>query len=392
MPFPQPHPDGLLKKTAPVLCALAVVFLLPHASGAYTDAKSKYKEIKDQIEDKKEKLEEAELMETATLSHIHLANRKLQKVRRNINRYRSLMEEALLEIEKAKLEIADLEDGIRKKRNWLRRKLKAMQRFGRHGDLILAVGAARDVTGAMRRWKYLQALSANEHESLERFKADLAVFQRKKEKLIAMLDKYKKQEKKVQKAELSLEREMKRKELLLASVRKEKHTYQRLLRELRKASARMQKIIRQSEQRRASQYAGSDFRRFKGKLPWPVQGTVAIPYGSHKDPRFNTPVFRNGIYVTTGEEALATTVHGGKVVFADWFEGYGQLVIVNHGKGYHSLYGNLDEIFLRTGDIISNEEAVGKVGSSGVTEEPSLYFEIRYKGKPLNPSQWLGRQ
>ncbi len=331
-------------------------------------------------------------METATLSHIHLANRKLQKVRRNINRYRSLMEEALLEIEKAKLEIADLEDGIRKKRNWLRRKLKAMQRFGRHGDLILAVGAARDVTGAMRRWKYLQALSANEHESLERFKADLAVFQRKKEKLIAMLDKYKKQEKKVQKAELSLEREMKRKELLLASVRKEKHTYQRLLRELRKASARMQKIIRQSEQRRASQYAGSDFRRFKGKLPWPVQGTVAIPYGSHKDPRFNTPVFRNGIYVTTGEEALATTVHGGKVVFADWFEGYGQLVIVNHGKGYHSLYGNLDEIFLRTGDIISNEEAVGKVGSSGVTEEPSLYFEIRYKGKPLNPSQWLGRQ
>ncbi|KKM61708.1 hypothetical protein LCGC14_1529040 [marine sediment metagenome] len=100
-----------------------------------------------QIEDKKEKLEEAELMETATLGHIHLANRKLQKVRSNISRYRSLMEEALLEIEKAKLEIADLEVGISKKRNWLRRKLKAMQRFGRHGDLILAVGAAATSPG-----------------------------------------------------------------------------------------------------------------------------------------------------------------------------------------------------------------------------------------------------
>ena len=389
------HPGGTLAyaaRTVMLLCAFALVAALPTPGhSAYTDAKSKYKEIKRQIEDKQEKLEEAEKLESATLSHIHLANRKLQRVRSNLIRYRSLMEEALIEIEKSKLDIGDLEVGISKKRNWLRRKLLAMQRFGKHGDLVLAVGAADDLAGAMRRWKYLEALSANEHKALEQFKADLAVLKRKKAKLRAMLDKYKQQEKKVKKSELSLEREMGRKELLLASVRKEKQTYTRLLRELRKASARMQKIIRQSEQRRSSQYAGTDFRRFKGKLPWPVTGDLAIPYGTQKDPRFNTPVFRNGIYIDSDAEAIATSVHGGKVVFADWFEGYGQLVIVNHGKGYHSLYGNLDEIFLRIGDIISKDEAVGKVGSSGITENPSLYFEIRYKGKPLNPSQWLKR-
>ncbi|MCK4911685.1 MAG: peptidoglycan DD-metalloendopeptidase family protein [Thermodesulfovibrionales bacterium] len=386
------HPGGPFAHAASFLIAIIFSLALAQPSlGAYTDAKSKYKEIKRQIEDKQEKLEEAAKLETATLSHIHLANRKLQKVRSNLNRYRSLMEEALIEIERAKLEIADLEKGISRKRNWLRRKLLAMQRFGKHGDLLLAVGAADDIAGAMRRWKYLEALSANEHKALEQYKADLAVLKRKKDKLTTMLDRYKEQEKKVQKSELSLEREMGRKELLLASVRKDKVTYTRLLRELRKASARMQKIIRQSEQRRSSQYKGSDFRRFKGKLPWPVLGNVAIPYGSQKDPRFNTPVFRNGIYIDAEEEAITTSVHGGKVVFADWFEGYGQLVIVNHGSGYHSLYGNLDEIFLRTGDIISKDAAVGKVGTSGITENPSLYFEIRYKGKPLNPSQWLKR-
>jgi septal ring factor EnvC (AmiA/AmiB activator) len=376
-----------------VFSLTALVLLVPEGVHArqYTDAKGKYREIKRQIEDKKEKLEQVEKVESATLSHIHTTNRRLQKVRNNINRYQKLMEEAQEEIDTAKAEIDELEKGIAKRRNWLRRKLRAMNRFGRHGDLLLAVGTSNDIPAVMRRWKYLESLSAKENETLKKYKSDLAVVHKKKEKYAGMLDRYEDQKKKVQKAEKSLEREMRKKELLLASVRKEKKTYQRLLRELRKASARMQKIIRQSERKRSSQFTGTDFRRWKGGLSWPVDGQVAIPYGSQKDPRFNTPVFRNGIYIEAEENSLASAVHAGKVVFADWFEGYGLLVILNHGRGYHSLYGNLSETFLRTGDIIRKEEAVGKVGTSGVTENPSLYFEIRYKGKPLDPSQWLKR-
>jgi septal ring factor EnvC (AmiA/AmiB activator) len=80
------------------------------------------------------------------------------------------------------------------------------------------------------------------------------------------------------------------------------------------------------------------------------------------------------------------------VVYADWFKGYGQLVIVNHGQGYHSLYGNLSEIFLKAGDIIERDTKIGRVGTSGMLDRPSLYFEVRYKGRPLNPSQWLARK
>jgi septal ring factor EnvC (AmiA/AmiB activator) len=371
--------------------AIFLLFSFPPKADAYTDVKGKYREIKRQIEEKKIKLEETEKLESATLSHIHLASRKLQKVRTNLKRYRDMMNDAEFQVGKVKLEIEYLEDGIRKKRNWLRRKLRAMQRFGKHGDLVLAVGAAESMGGAMRRWKYLEALSESEHQSLKKFKADLSNLKHKKDKLITVIDVYEEKGKRVAKSELSLKREVVRKQRLLASVLKDKKTYQRLLRELRKASARMEKIIRMSEKKRASRYRGDDFRRLKGKLSRPVVGEVIIPYGSQKDPRFNTPVFRNGIYISAQEDSITTSVHGGKVVFADWFEGYGQLVIVNHGKGYHSLYGNLSEIFLETGDIINREEAVGKVGTSGVTEDVSLYFEIRYKGKPLDPSQWLKR-
>ena len=85
-------------------------------------------------------------------------------------------------------------------------------------------------------------------------------------------------------------------------------------------------------------------------------------------------------------------MHGGKVVFAEWFKGYGQMVIINHGDGYHTLYGSLSEIFTKVGDIIKGKQAVGRVGKSGLLTSPGLYFELRYKGKPLDPLQWLQRR
>jgi len=80
------------------------------------------------------------------------------------------------------------------------------------------------------------------------------------------------------------------------------------------------------------------------------------------------------------------------VIFAEWFKGFGQLIIINHGSGYHTLYGNLAEIFSKVGDIIRENQVIGKVGTSGVISGPGMYFEIRYKGKPLDPAQWLKKR
>ena len=88
----------------------------------------------------------------------------------------------------------------------------------------------------------------------------------------------------------------------------------------------------------------------------------------------------------------AKAIYTGKVVYADWFKGYGKVIIVNHGGGYHSVYANLDEIYLKPGDIVKRHQAIGKIGNSGTINAPALYFEIRYKGKPLNPLQWLAKK
>lgn len=133
----------------------------------------------------------------------------------------------------------------------------------------------------------------------------------------------------------------------------------------------------------------SAFTKLKGKLNWPVSGTIAIPYGSQTDPLFNLPVFRSGIHIKTTPNSQVRAVYEGKVVFADSFKGFGQLVIVSHGGGYHTLYGNMSRIFSKNGAIIQEREVIGEAGESQLLGAYGLYFEIRYKGRALNPEHWL---
>jgi septal ring factor EnvC (AmiA/AmiB activator) len=90
---------------------------------------------------------------------------------------------------------------------------------------------------------------------------------------------------------------------------------------------------------------------------------------------------------------VVKTVHAGRVVYADYFEGYGYLVIIDHGLTYYTLYGHLGSEFLvKKGDYVQAGQSIGTVGEFGSLKEETLYFEIRHKTEPLNPLQWLERR
>jgi septal ring factor EnvC (AmiA/AmiB activator) len=228
----------------------------------------------------------------------------------------------------------------------------------------------------------------------------------KKRKLDGLVNNLKAEERNLAMLEESTKSKKKEKETLLASVRKEKDTYQGMIEELKSDSERLQKIIRESEKKEKSVskrkprgakpapeevLEDSAFTRQKGHLPWPVRGKLAIRYGSQVDPLFNLPVFRSGIHIRTVAGLPVTAVAEGKIVYAGEFKGYGQLVVISHGGGYHTLYGNLSKIFSANNAIIKENEAVGEVGESTALGASGLYFEIRYKGKPLDPQRWLKR-
>lgn len=131
---------------------------------------------------------------------------------------------------------------------------------------------------------------------------------------------------------------------------------------------------------------GTPFSRLKGLLRFPVAGELMNKFGT---PREGGGVSWKGIFIraTTGTEVRA--VAGGTVAFADWLRGFGNLVIVDHGDGYMSLYSNNESLYKQAGERVKTGEAIATVGNSGGQESPGVYFELRYQSRPINPMTWI---
>jgi len=135
-----------------------------------------------------------------------------------------------------------------------------------------------------------------------------------------------------------------------------------------------------------NRFDGSPFEQLKGKLVLPVRGEITNHFGA---PRPDSTVLWKGLFLRTSSGQAVKAVAAGRVVFADWLRGFGNLLIVDHGKGYMSLYGNNETIYKQVGDVLRGGDTVASVGNSGGNEDSGLYFELRHESKPLDPLKWL---
>ena len=375
-----------------VFCFLFSVFYLLSSVFCYAATPhEEYKKIQREINEHKKKLEKAKRRESSILADLEKTNRQLNVVDFELRKYRKTLLNTESNIYRVEYEITLNRGDIEKRKGWIKRKLKAMQKYGHTIDAVMMLFlTSDDISQLMRRGKSLQYIAVYEQGVLNTYKENLENLKKKEKQLMKLKAELIKNREKVKAEEASLSEKKREKEILLASVKKEEYSYRKMLKELEDASKRILEVIRETE--KAETYDLKGFSTLKGKLSWPVDGRVAIPYGSQKDPQFNTPIFRSGAYIQSDSDSFAKAVYTGKVVFAEWFKGYGQLVIVNHGEGYHTLYGSLSEIFTKVGDIIKEKQTIGRVGNSGIMNMTGLYFELRYKGKPLDPIQWLKKR
>ena len=127
------------------------------------------------------------------------------------------------------------------------------------------------------------------------------------------------------------------------------------------------------------------FGKLKGKLVWPALGKVKRLFGKKRQ---SGRLRWKGVLIEARQGNNVRAVAAGRVAYADWLRGYGLLLIIDHGDGYMSLYGHNESLFKETGDWVSAGDVIASVGKSGGRKLSSLYFEIRHKGKPVNPTRW----
>lgn len=382
--------------------SLLVIFFLfsalhnPSSSSAAVSKKKltekKLSEVKRKLKTKKLKVKEALKKEHSILARIQNIDKSIQQKEKELKIVDRQISDTQTKILSTSKEIGVLTAKLNKRKKYLKNRLKALYKQ-QYGGYALLLFTARDYHDLIRKSKFISLVAHYDSRVINRYGGEIREVNFKKRNLEVLYQTLETSKSTAKLRKMALQKDRLRKDKLLATVRSKRSSYERTVKELEESSQKLQEMIKKLEKKKVPKaVTGKGFRRLKGHLPWPVSGKVVVPYGKYKDPKFNITVFKNGIEIKAARREMPKAITGGRVVYADWFKGYGLLLIINHGSGYHSLYGNLSEIFLEPGDIINEGTAVGKIGKSSLLNIPALYFEIRHKGKPVNPMRWLKRK
>jgi len=180
---------------------------------------------------------------------------------------------------------------------------------------------------------------------------------------------------------------------MLSGLRKEASDQEGALAEMAETQKALERLVRVlSEGGKVGPELKVGFERFRGLLVWPVPGKVLVGFGAQRNERFETLVPHPGLDLSVSDGEPIRAVYEGVVAFSDWFKGYGNLIVLEHGDGYMSVYAHASDRLVSTGDHVSGGQVIARAGDTGSLDGPKLYFEIIKDGKPENPVGWLTRR
>jgi len=192
----------------------------------------------------------------------------------------------------------------------------------------------------------------------------------------------------------SIETEKKKRLKLLAEIRAKKALELAAIEALKQAADQLNATIETLNSAEAIPdspvtQVGTDFISSKGLLPLPVKGKIISSFGKNVIGHLNMEMFRSGIDIQADRGEPVRSAYSGRILFSDWYKGYGNLMIIDHGDHYYSVYAHLEDRLKSKGDKVETGETIGTAGDSGSVAGTGLYFELRHRGKPMDPLEWI---
>ena len=216
----------------------------------------------------------------------------------------------------------------------------------------------------------------------------ITLLKKRKEKNAKELQKQKKEKAKViKKINKKLFSQKKKKRKLAQNEKKLTTIFKALIKKIKADAANKssKKIKADNKSIPDSKFDGIDFRKLKRKLKLPVKGKIINKFNSK---RKDTGAAWKGLFIKAKEGSDVYAIATGKVVFSDWIKGFGNIIIIDHGKGYMSLYGNNSSLLKESNDIVNGGSVIAIVGNSGGNSTNGLYYELRKNSKPFDPLKW----
>jgi septal ring factor EnvC (AmiA/AmiB activator) len=374
-------------------CMMAVLFLNSFSGGLGRaqdrapgdNDRSQVQQIEKYLQEQQGELESVHGKERDLLGQLETLEKDVAEQKKAIRDLTDRIQTVSREIESGQKRIQKLNISAMAVEKALQKRLVAFYKFGRPGYLRLLV-TATTLQEFQKTIKYTKALMEQDRMMLDtlgerRSQVELEV-QALKENMARLEALREAKDQRIAFLEESIEKKV----VLLMRVHREKEFYGTAIKELRGAAQALSEAVVCLESQERQELLTKGFAEMKGRLSMPVTGKIVRDV---KLVRSNPFMHRKGVYITGSPGEGVRAVFPGRVDFSGWFKGYGQLIIVNHGSHYFTIFAHLDERMRETGDMVEADEPLGLVGNPGWEAGPGVYFEIRKGSEHLDPNAWL---
>ncbi|MDO8957022.1 MAG: peptidoglycan DD-metalloendopeptidase family protein [Deltaproteobacteria bacterium] len=351
--------------------------------------------LKKKIQEEKQRVKAIHKKESSVISQLNKMDRNLSEKEKELKVLNRKLEGVVQKVRKTNEELQLVTQSVETQEAFLEKRLVALYKFGETGmpQIFFSSNSYAEFLNSRR---YLASILGQDRELVEDFRKRQTVLGSYREQLKEDERELQALKEQTEKKQAEIRKDRLQKGRLLDSVRGEKRIHLAAIKELETASAQLQTLLNRLEREirekaKAEVFipAGKGFGTFRGKLAFPVEGRILSTFGKNENPKFNTFTVQKGIEIEAAIGAEIRAVYDGRVLYSDWFKGYGKILIIDHGEGYYTLSGHASALLKNVGEEVRGGEGVALVGDTGSLKGPCLYFEIRQRGKPLDPLEWL---
>ncbi|HAR61932.1 MAG: hypothetical protein DKM50_07870 [Candidatus Margulisiibacteriota bacterium] len=366
---------------ATVLCLFLASFV--HAKDELSEKKKELESIYTQLEAQRKKLSSTKIKEQNVLQEISFIRTKIRKSTDKLNYAEFMTQKRTIELKQISSDLIESEYNLAAMLKNFRGRLKEIYQTQDVSWLELLL-SSNNFIDIINEFYYFEKLIKRDIILIDDIKEEKDKIESSKHQLEVKKKDIENQAVVIRQAKLALEQNKVDKEKLKASLAQQRSQYEQEINELEKNSRQIESLIR----RMAAKATGPKIAS-TGVFVWPVEGWISSPYGYRVHPIFKTTKFHSGIDIAAPMGKPIQAVDSGVVIFSGKWGGYGKATIVDHGRGYSTVYAHQSRLLVNEGQKVDKGQIIGLVGSTGFSTGPHLHFEVRINGSTDNPMKYL---
>ena len=351
------------------------------------EEKLELEQLKRQIERQGGKISSVGKKETSLLLTLHQMENKLKLKKRELEIYKWNIAINKKKVVKLNKNMKNIEKSLVRQKAALAMWLRTIYKVGGLYP-IKVLFSADNITEMVQRMKYMEVVMENDALIFEEYTGRLESLNYEKQALLKVQSDLVRLQKDVGNKKSEIETERNTRVKFLKRLRKDQRLFVKVQKEYRQRSKSLNFLIQRLE-KKLELGENLNFTDHKGRLKLPVKGKILNSFGKKKDKQYNIYIVQNGINIRTKKGTPVRAIYSGKVLYIGSLDGYGNMVILGHGEKYHSIYGHMNKILTRVGKNVQKGQILGKSGDSGSIIGEALYFELRQRGKAIEPTEWF---